>query len=329
MGKLNVKNFNEKLELFIIDNFVWFICVVLYVFFSILAPKGFVNFSNIEHILNYSAPLGFLVLGVALLLISGNLDLSLADIAGLAAMSTSIAWLLPGVPGWVAIVVVFLVGAACGAINGFLVGKLKFNPFLATLGTFLIFDWLTFMISRGTISNVPKVLLIPGSFKIGGIHIAIVIFFFSALIVSFVMTKTQYGVKIYAIGGNDSTTKMMGLNNTAIIFWIYFTAGIFAGMSGLITIGYIGVVTSTISQNMIFLAFAGAIIGGISLQGGSGRISGAVGGVIMLGILETGLTMMRVSPEIRGVLKGVVLIVAIEINMTMAKLRDRILLPEK
>jgi ribose/xylose/arabinose/galactoside ABC-type transport system permease subunit len=319
----------DRLKLGLIDNVVWVICIVLYITFSIARPRGFIAWQNIETILYVGSMLGFLVLAEALVLLSGNMDLSLAENAGLSAMVGGyfIKVMFPGISGWVGIFVVIATGGLLGAINGYLVGKRKFNAFLATLSTYLIFDWATYWIRRGVIVKLPDIFVAPGGYKIGRMHIAIIIFLVVALVLHLFLTRTEFGLNIYAVGGNPKTTEMMGIRVDNVIMGVFTLAGVLAGISGLLYVGYIDTVTSLIAQGRIFDAFAGAIIGGISLRGGRGTIMGALGGVVMLGIIDAGLTMLMISPEARGVLNGFVLLVAIAINMYITKVRDSILVP--
>lgn len=320
----------DTIKLALIDNIVWVICAALYVVFAILFPTGFLTWRNLEFIFYTSSMIGFLVLAEGLVLITGNLDLSLGQNAGLSAMvgAVLVGIVFPGIPGWLGIIIIVLTGTLLGSINGLLIGKVGYNAFLCTLATYLIFDWTTFWIRRGAVVNLPDSFLAAGNLKIGGIHIAIFIFIGAALLLAFVMGKTRFGMRIYSAGGNPQTTKMMGIRVDNVLFRVFALSGTLAGFSGLLYSGYVGSVTSNIAQGQIFNAFAGAIIGGISLKGGRGTILGAFGGIILLGILEAGLTMAEVNPEIRGVLTGVVLLVAIAINMFMNKMRDRILTPE-
>lgn len=318
-----------RIQLFLIDNLVWLINIGLYVFFAVLNPQGFITWHNVEFILYTSSMIGFLVFAEALVLTTGNMDLSLAQNAGLSAMVGGflVGVLFTGLPGWVGILVVVAFGALLGALNGILIGKVGYNAFLGTLATYLIFDWSTSWLRRGAIVGLPDSFLAPGATEVGGIHIAIFIFLGAVVLLHFLLRKTKFGLQIYATGGNPDTTEMMGVEVGNILFGVFTIAGALAGMSGLLYVGYVTAVTSTIAEGTIFNAFAGAIIGGISLRGGRGSITGAMGGVVLLGILEAGLTMLNVAPSVRGVLTGIVLLVAIFINMTVSRLRDRILMP--
>ena len=322
---------NTRIKVFVVDNFVWFINIGLYILFMILVPRGFLSLHNIEFILYVSSMIGFLVLGEALVLIAGGIDVSLAQNAGLSAMVGGFITgvMAPNLPGWVGIIIVLVSGMAFGAVNGMLVGKFRYNPFLATLGTFFVFDWATFWIRRGAIVSLPKTFLAPGCATVGGVHVAIFIFVFSALLLHLMLRYTRFGVAVYAVGDNPEAAAMMGINVSWVLFWVFTLAGLLAGFSGLLYLGYIGAVTSLIAQNKVMEAIAGAVLGGISLRGGRGSIMGALGGTLLLGILDAGLTMLNVSPEIRGVLMGFVLLVAVMINMAISRLRDRILMPQQ
>ena len=320
---------STRVQVFVVDNFIWFINAGLYILFMILNPRGFLTVHNVEFILYVSSMLGFLVLGEALAMITGGMDLSLAQNAGLSAMVGGfiLGVMAPNIPGWVGVFIVLVAGTAFGMVNGVLIGKLKYNAFLATLGTFIVFDWATFWIRRGAIVNLPAAFLAPGNAAIGGVHIAIILFLFMALLIHLMLRYTQFGVSVYAVGDNPKAAMMMGIDVGRVLLGVFTLGGLLAGFSGLLYLGYIGAVTSLIAQNKIFEAFAGAVLGGVSLRGGRGSIMGALGGVILLGILDAGLTMLAVSPEIRGVLTGFVLLVAVMINMTISRLRDRILMP--
>src|SRR6056297_2912418 len=139
-----------RIKLFVLDNIVWFISAGLYLFFVALRPEGFLKLQNIEFIVYTSSMIGLLVFGEAFALITGNLDISLAQNAGLSAMIVGflLGVAMPGMPGWVGIILIIVVGALLGSINGLLIGKLGYNAFLATLVTYLVFDWATFAIRR-------------------------------------------------------------------------------------------------------------------------------------------------------------------------------------
>jgi len=307
----------ERIKLTLVDYMIWLIIAGAFIFFSCTIPR-FLTFKNVLFILYVAAPLGLLVFGEAVCLLGGNMDLSLSENAGFTAMIVGVIlvdW-APWLPGWTGIILMALVGAGLGAVNGFFVGKVKLNPFLVTLSTFLIYNWMTYYLRRGAIIKMPGALLIPGGGRIGGVFIAIPILIGMAIFLYFILDHTRFAAN------------MLGINVGNTHFWIFTIAGALAGVAGLLYTGYLKCIPSTIAEGDIFLAFAGAIIGGVSLRGGRGSAIGALGGVLLMGVINAGCTMTAMEPALRGVLNGFILLAAILINKTRANLRDRILMPK-
>lgn len=319
----------QRIKLMLVDYMIWLIIAGIFIFFSCTIPRFF-TFKNILFTLYVVSPLGLLVFGEAICLLGGNMDLSLSQNAGLTAMIVGVilvdwaTWL----PGWTGIILMVLVGAGLGAVNGFFVGRVKINPFLVTLSTFLMYNWATYYLRRGAIVKLPGVLLIPGGGRIGGVFIAIPILIGMAIFLYFILDHTRFGSHIRAIGGNSDAANMLGIKVGNTHFWIFTIAGALAGGAGLLYTGYLKCIPSTIAEGDIFLAFAGAIIGGISLGGGRGSAIGALGGVFLMGVIDAGCTMTAMEPALRGVLNGFILLAAILINKTRANLKDRILMPK-
>jgi ribose/xylose/arabinose/galactoside ABC-type transport system permease subunit len=320
---------SEKIKLGLVEHLIWLIILGVFMVFSLTIPHFF-TIRNILFILYAASPLGFLVFGEAIALLSGNMDLSLSENAGLTAMLVGVIlvdW-APWLPGWVGIILMVLVGALLGAVNGFFVGKMKINPFLITLSTFIMFNWSTYYLRRGVIVKVPAALLVLGGGKTGGIFNSIFVLVGMVFILYILLEHTRFGSHIKAIGGNSEASGMLGISVENTNFWIFTISGALAGISGLLYVGYLKCIPSTIADGAIFLAFAGAIMGGVSLQGGRGSIIGALGGLILMGIIDAGCTMTAMEPALRGVLNGFILLIAILINRTRESLRDRILMPK-
>ncbi len=318
----------QNVQLFVVRNLIWTILVFVFLIFSVVLP-GFFTLENVHLILYVASAVGMLVFAESLVLISGSMDLSIAHIAGLSSMfvgALTIQWL--HLPGWTAAILVVVVGALLGSVNGFFVGWVGLNPFLVTLSTFLMYNWLTFLINRGAIIAVSPALVFLGGGQVLGVFFAIVVLLAVCAFLAFVLTRTRFGGYVHAMGGNPEAAKMLGISLPWMNFRVFTAAGALAGLSGLLYIGYLDSIPSTIAGgDDIFLAFAGAIIGGISLKGGEGTMSGALGGVLLLGIIDTGTAMTLINPAVRGFLDGLILLLAILINKYRVELRDRILMP--
>lgn len=320
----------KKIMLLLIEHLIWVLGVLVFLIFSLFV-RNFFTLRNIHFILYMASLLGLLVFAESITLLSGNMDLSISQNAGFSAMFTGvilIEW-LPMLPGWTGIILILIIGGLLGAFNGFFVGKLKINPFLVTLSTYLMYNWLTYFIRKGAIINIPPALIFPGGGKIGGIYLAIFILIATCIFLYFILDHTRFGSYIRAVGGNTDAAGMLGIKTGKIKFWVFTIGGILSGGAGLIYIGYLKTIPSTIAEaDVLFLAFAGSIIGGISMSGGRGSIIGALGGIILIALIEAGCTMTAMDPTLRGFLNGLILLIAILINKTREIVRDRLLMSE-
>ncbi|MFP4646694.1 MAG: ABC transporter permease [Candidatus Acetothermia bacterium] len=317
----------KDIALWFIQNFVWLLAAIFFAVFSVTLGRTFFNFNNLHFIFYVSSMVGMLVLAESVALISGNFDLSVAQNAGLTAMLTGVLIIRFNIPGLVAIFLPIIIGGFLGAFNGFFIGRRGLNPFLVTLSTYLMFDWLTHVVRQTSIFALPEIYMFPGQGKIGGIYAAIFVFLIAAILLFLFLKKATYGNYIYAVGGNPDAAEMVGVDSGNVVFWVFVLSGALSGIAGLLYTGYADAITSTLADGKMFMAFAGAIIGGISLNGGRGTATNAVGGIILIGIIEAGLTMMRISPQMQGFLKGVLVFVAILINQFRTRFRRKLLMP--
>jgi ribose/xylose/arabinose/galactoside ABC-type transport system permease subunit len=269
----------------------------------------------------------FLVVAEAIPLITGNFDLSVGQITGLAAMAA--AYILLRNPNFnfiLAFIMPFVFGTLCGALNGFLVGLINFNPFLVTLGTSLLFDGLTLMIHPQSIwgLDLPRYYVSFGSNE----YIALLFFIMVLLILGLALRYSRTGIHIYATGGDRVSSEMLGIKTNWIIFLAYTIAGFLCGGAALIYTGFCNGVPLNLADGALFPAFAGAVIGGISLAGGRGSVINAFGGCLVVGTLEAGLTMFAISPEMRKAAMGILVIFAILLDRLRITYRDKLLRPK-
>jgi len=317
----------EKAMLFCLKNLIWFINIGLFTIFSVSIP-GFLSLKNLNFIFYLSSLMGFIVLGESLVVLIGQMDLSLARLAGFSAMIVGyLSGILFLIPDWATIPLLLLISAFLGMVNGLLIYKLKLNSFLVTLSTYLIFSWGTYQIRDLPIVSIPAILTVLGRARIGGVYFASILFILTVAIAYFILNHTRYGRRVYQVGGNPDAARMLGISVERVGIIVFTVAGFLAGISGLLYIGYLGCITSTIGEGLIFLVFAAIFLGGVSLRGGVGSVTDVLGGIILLGIIDAAVTMMLVSPYMRGILSGVILILAILVNKMKGQLIDRILMP--
>jgi simple sugar transport system permease protein len=268
-----------------------------------IVSDSFLTSANITNLLETSAVLGVVVIAEALILLVGRFDLSLESIVGLAPMvvvwmlsATSVGGLGIGLNPFLAIVLALLVGGVVGAVNGALVVKLQLNAFIVTLAMLILLRGVVLGISHGqTFFNLPSEFLYLGTANWIGVPASVLIVAGLFASAAGFLRYHRIGRSIYAIGGNAAAARAAGIRVDRIIMGVYAVGGVLAAFGGLLLTARISAVTAGQGQNLIFTVFAAAVIGGISLDGGRGRMIGALSGVLLLGIIQNILTLSQVQ----------------------------------
>lgn len=329
LGRVLPEQYDEEgLIVLFLDNLIWPLLVVVFALFVFLLPGTFLTVENIQFLLYTSAALGMIALAESICLISGNFDLSVGSIAGFSSMFTAMflsQW-FPSMPGIVGIVIILAVGGFIGMMNGFSISYLGVNPFLQTLSFLIIFEGGILVISSTSRTALPNLYTyVGGGTIVGSIPFAIALMTIVFAFFGVALKYSRFGTKLYAVGGNPNAAESAGINTKRVVLFVYITSGMLSALGGLLYTGFLGAATPTLGQNALFPAFAAAVIGGISLFGGRGRITGALGGVILLGTVEAGLVQLRVDPNVIRTTTGLVLLGAILLYTFIETYRSRLL----
>jgi len=277
--------------------------LALAVVIGTFTSDAFLTGRNIENILQQSSELAVVVIAEALILISGKFDLSLESVVGLAPMIGAYLILDEAAGGSglaldpaLAVGLVLLIGAAVGIANGFLVVRLKLNAFIVTLAMLILLRGLTLGVTNATtLSGLPPAFTWVGDAELVGIPVAIWIAGLLFLAFGAFLRYHAAGRAIYAVGGNAEAARAAGIRVERVTWAVFIVGGILAALAGLMLTGRIASVTASQGQNLIFTVFAAAVIGGISLNGGRGRMLGALTGVLLLGVISNILTLSQVE----------------------------------
>lgn len=304
-------------ELVLIPVIAVVIVIGSFVSSSFLMPENLLN------ILQQSSELSILVIAQSLILICGKFDLSLESTVGIAPMFA--AWLMIsdvsiggsgiGISGYTGIAVVLATGLLIGLINGLLVVKLRLNAFITTLAMLILLRGITLGITNGqTLFDLPEEFLYLGNAKWLSIPASIWIAGLLFLFFGLMMRYHRIGRAIYAIGGNPEAARVAGIPVERITLGVFIMGSLLASLAGLLLTGRIASVVSSQGQNMIFYVFAASVIGGISLNGGQGRIIGALTGVLLLGLLQNVLTLSQVAAFWIDACYGAIILLALIIT---------------
>lgn len=297
------------------------VLVVVIIVGAILNP-AFLSFDNIYGVMQQASELGVLTMGLTLVLIAGKFDLSLESTFGLAPMLGVYCFLdvSGGTLGLahspiLALLAIFASGAVIGALNGILVIYLKFNAFIATLATLILLRGISLGVTHGqTLSELPAMLTAPGEVSIGNVPLSFVIAVVLLAVLTLFMSRHRIGRMLYAVGGNSQAARVAGIPVERVLMWVFIAAGVLAALAGLLQAGRIASIPSSLGQNLIFNAFAAAVLGGVSLNGGRGTMAGACGGVLLLVLIQDVLVLSQVPAYWINATTGAIILVALLIS---------------
>lgn len=287
-----------------------FALLLIIAVFSVLSPRYF-QYDNLIDIINQGVVNGFLACGITVAIITGGIDLSVGStmavvIVTCAKLSAS------GIPVVPTVLVGLLVGAFIGSINGFLVTRMKLQPFIATLGTNQIFRGIAYVVSGGQ-----PVLNIQGAYRnafqfqiVRGVRMNMIYLLILAVVFAVILVKKRAGVYIYAIGSNEDAARMSGINVERYKMIAYMMCSIGAAMAGMVTLARLGTGEPTAGDGFETMAIAAAAVGGTSLAGGKGSILGTVLGAFTISALKIGLIVIGMDTFYQFIAIGLIIILA-------------------
>jgi len=254
-----------------------------------------------------------LAAGMTFVILTGGIDLSVGGLAGLAGILAGWFNVTHGMPGPVAMLLTLLICAGVGWWHGTMVNKLNVPPFVITLVTFTICKGLALSITSGTpITGLSNLFGDLSLYYVGPVPIPAVIFLVVIVVAWFALERTYIGRQIYAVGGNAEAARLAGIPTRRRVTTTYVVSSTLAGLAGILIIGRLGVADPSVAgSGYELIAIAAAVVGGVSLFGGEGRIVGIAAGAILLELINNGLLALNVNEYYQTVAQGVVLGVAV------------------
>jgi len=291
---------------------IYIFLVILIIVASIISPN-FLNPQNLKDILNQSAALGMVSIGQTFVILigGGGLDLSVASV-----MSTVTVIMAHTTEGQNSLFlpitgVCLFFGMLVGLVNGLLITKRKVQPFMATLGMMIIIQGLRFLYTKGMPKGeFPPIQRYLATGDIGPIPTSIVSLIGMVIIALFVLRKTTFGRKVYAIGGNINTARLCGYNIDLIKIAVYMISGVMASIAGLYLAGWIGIADNWVGKGYEMDSIAAVVMGGTTFEGGRGGVLGTIVGVLIVMMLYNIVLLVGMPVQMQYVLKGVVIILA-------------------
>ena len=284
--------------------------------------KTFMTSTNIFNILRAFSWIAISAFGECLVIITGGIDLSVGSVMAFSGLISAML-MAAGINMLLAVFLGVVTGSIVGFINGLMITKAKMPPFIATLGTMLMCRGLCYGLTGGwPVRDLPTSFNILGQYDISlkfiglvaGIPVPLIFVIVIVIIMSIFLSKTIWGYRIYAVGGNETATALSGINTDRTKIMVYTIAALLTSIGGILMTSRLGVAAPTAAQGYELDVIAAAVVGGTSLTGGEGMIVGVLIGAAIMQVLRTGLVLVGVSAYWLQAIQGFVIVVAIMLD---------------
>jgi ribose transport system permease protein len=298
-------------------------CVLVFAVIAANAPT-YTSVGNLQVMGRDLAQVGILAVGESVVILTGGIDLSVGALAGLAGILTAWFNVNQTLPAPVAIGLTLLICAAVGLWHGTMVTRLNVPPFVITLVTYTVAQGMALAITTGTpINGIDPLFSNLSQYYIGRVPVP-ALFFLSAVVIAwFALERTYVGRQIYAVGGNKEAARLAGIPIARRVTTAYVASSVLAGIVGVLVIGRMNVADPSVGTGWELTAIAAAVVGGVSLFGGEGRMVGIAAGAILLEFIANGLLALHVNTYYQTVVQGAVLGAAILLDRLRARFFGR------
>jgi len=300
--------------------------IIIYFLFSIAAPDTFLTWTNMQAIVRQTAIVGIAAIGMTIVIIGGGIDLSIGSIIALVTVAIALS-LQNGVPAVAAVFIALALGTLCGLVNGALISRLRVVPFIVTLGTLLIFRGIAKGLSGEQKVDAPiswlnelVIVLKPqDSWMIFPLGVWLMVLL--AVIVFVVLRYTRFGLHTQAVGSNEQTAILCGIDVSKLKAYLYAISGCFAGIAGLMQFSRLTVGDPTVAVGLELDAIAAVVIGGGSLRGGEGSVLGTICGALIMTVIRSGCSQMGLPNWVQEIVAGVIITVAVALDQLRRRSR--------
>ncbi|MDD3368193.1 MAG: ABC transporter permease [Lachnospiraceae bacterium] len=311
-NNLNIKTiFNKSQKLWIL--------VVVMIILTVLQPGVFLTFANMKSILLSISIYGIMVCGTIFPILLGGIDLSVGAVAAAAGAFTVVQIVNSGYTNQGVIIGVcggLLLGIIVGLVHGVIVTRFNVPPFLITLATQnIVYGVAQLLTGNNVIACMePKLFAFLGGERVLGVPFSVWIMIFMALISYVLLNKTVFGRSIYAVGGNAEACFLSGIKSKTIIVLAYVASGFTAAMAGIVLASMNRQAIAKAAQGYDNFVLTALVVGGASLMGGEGTITGAIWGAFLVGVISNGLRLLGVASDYHGIIKCIVIIAAVALD---------------
>lgn len=307
--------------------------IVIMAVMGFLAPGKFLTVRNFQNMGFQMAEFGILAIGMSVVIMTGGINLSLVNGAMLASIISALVMqkLYAGGEGMadvpvilIGILVTFGIAILSGMFNGFFVAYIGILPILVTLGSQTVFDGIALNITRGSsVSGMPKLFTQIGAGTFLNVPYTMIIYVVIILIAYLLIERSRFGISIYMVGGNEKATRFSGINTKKTLMGVYVISALFAGAAGILMTSRYNSARADYGSSYTMQAVAATVLGGTSINGGSGHVMGTVIAVAIIQVVSSGFNILKVNRNFTDITTGVILIGILAINYFIDRGRVR------
>lgn len=297
----------------------WIIVAVAVVALTIADGRGFWAPSNLATVLTATVVLGLVALGQHVVVLSGGIDLSVGSTATLSAVLTAV--LIDGYPIRTVPVILAMVGvgALIGVAHGLLVAVLKLPPFIVTLSTLYLLQGVVFLVTTVPTGRVTSQLSALALRRVGPFPYSIIVLIVAVALVWVLLNRTVFGRRLFAVGGDPHAARSSGVPVTRVLVIAYVVGGVLAALAGVMLAARATIGAPTAGAGLELAAITVVVIGGTSLMGGRGTLTGTMGGVFLLALVASSVTLLQLPASLNDLLQGVVILAAAALFVSRAR----------
>jgi ribose transport system permease protein len=290
---------------------VMLVLVLLMALFSLMSPYFF-TLRNITNIINQNTYFIIVAIGLSFVMIGGGIDLSVGYQMSLVGVVTAMMMVAYHFPVWLAVLLGLLLGTILGLVNGLIVTNIKVFPLIATLATSIIFQGMSYLISKAnTFRSYPSEFLSLTRGKVLGIPFDVFLTLVIIILVGLVYSETVYGFRLISLGGNEEASRLAGINTRKMKISIYTICGFLTAIGTMIMISKANTTNSSFGPGTEFICLTALIVGGVSFMGGEGNVPAIVAGVFILAVLGNGMQLAGWGTYAQFIVRGLILLGAV------------------
>jgi simple sugar transport system permease protein len=305
------------------------IMAAVLVLMVLLNPGSFLTIGNLQGMAFQLPELGILTLGMMVVMITGGINLSIIATANMSGITA--AMILKGMEGSPAVTALLAAAAAgmavaslIGLLNGVLVAYIGITPILATLGTMTLFNGIAIVVTKGyVISGFSDPVLFIGNGTLLAVPFPLMLFALAAFIMAVILKKTRTGFNMYMLGSNAVAAKFSGVSNAKVLIMTYLISGMYSGAAALVMISRFNSAKSGYGNSYLLVTILASVLGGVSSEGGFGKVSGVVMALITLQLLSSGFNLLRVSSFMTTAIWGFIMIAVMVIDYLIDNRKKR------